>query len=55
MTWIIAFIILVVLGLPFVYFYNRLVGLRNRTDHAWAQVDVQLKRRYDLIEPSVRA
>ena len=29
--------------------YNRLVRLRNRTDNAWAQVDVQLKRRYDLI------
>jgi LemA protein len=29
--------------------YNRLVRLRNRTRNAWAQVDVQLKRRYDLI------
>jgi LemA protein len=29
--------------------YNRLVRLRNRTSNAWAQVDVQLKRRYDLI------
>ncbi len=29
--------------------YNRLVRLRNRTDNAWSQVDVQLKRRYDLI------
>lgn len=32
-----------------VFIYNRLVRLRNRTDNAWAQVDVQLKRRYDLI------
>jgi LemA protein len=29
--------------------YNKLVGLRNRFKNAWAQIDVQLKRRYDLI------
>jgi LemA protein len=29
--------------------YNRLITLRNRSDNAWAQVDVQLRRRYDLI------
>jgi LemA protein len=29
--------------------YNRLVTLRNRCDNAWAQIDVQLRRRYDLI------
>jgi len=29
--------------------YNRLVKLRNRIANAWAQIDVQLKRRYDLI------
>ena len=29
--------------------YNRLVRLRNRVQNAWAQVDVQLRRRYDLI------
>jgi LemA protein len=29
--------------------YNRLVRLRNEADAAWAQIDVQLKRRYDLI------
>jgi LemA protein len=29
--------------------YNRLVGLRNKVENAWAQIDVQLKRRYDLI------
>jgi len=29
--------------------YNSLVRLRNRCDNAWAQVDVQLRRRYDLI------
>jgi LemA protein len=29
--------------------YNRLIGLRNRFENAFAQIDVQLKRRYDLI------
>ncbi len=29
--------------------YNRLVALRNRIEAAWSQIDVQLKRRYDLI------
>jgi len=29
--------------------YNQLVGLRNRIENAWSQIDVQLKRRYDLI------
>ena len=29
--------------------YNALVGLRNEVKNAWAQIDVQLKRRYDLI------
>ena len=29
--------------------YNRLIRLRNQVDASWAQIDVQLKRRYDLI------
>lgn len=29
--------------------YNRLVGLRNRIENGWSQIDVQLRRRYDLI------
>jgi LemA protein len=32
-----------------VFSYNRLVTLRNRAQEAWADIDVQLKRRYDLI------
>ena len=36
------------------FLYNRLVKLRNRVDNAWSQVDVQLRRRYDLI-PNVVA
>ena len=41
--------ILVVLVLAFIIIYNGLVTLRNRVKNAWAQIDVQLKRRYDLI------
>ena len=29
--------------------YNKLVTMRENVDNAWAQIDVQLKRRYDLI------
>lgn len=32
-----------------IYVYNRLVVLRNRIQNAWSQIDVQLRRRYDLI------
>src|SRR5690606_12939083 len=35
--------------------YNRLVGLRNRVRNAFSQIDVQLKRRYDLIPNRVEA
>jgi len=45
-------IILVVLGLfaaVFVVIHNGLVQLRNRASEAWSDIDVQLKRRYDLI------
>ncbi len=41
--------IVVVLLIFFVTNYNGLVRLRNRRKNAWAQIDVQLKRRYDLI------
>ena len=50
MIWVIVLIvILVVLALIVVGLYNRLVRYRNRVDNAWAQVEVQLKRRWDLI------
>lgn len=49
MPWIIGLAVIAVLVLIFVVIYNGLVQTRNRVDNAWAQVDVQLKRRYDLI------
>jgi LemA protein len=42
-------LIVIVLGLWIVGIYNTLVSLRNRFKNAFAQIDVQLKRRYDLI------
>ncbi|MDH5372442.1 MAG: LemA family protein [Acidimicrobiia bacterium] len=53
--YVIAAVVIVVLALVFFAIYNGLVRLRNRTDNAWAQVDVQLKRRYDLIPNLVEA
>lgn len=41
--------LILILGLWAIGAYNRLVGLRNRFKNAFAQIDVQLKRRYDLI------
>jgi LemA protein len=46
---IILIVVLALLALGLILLYNRLVRLRNRTENAWAQVDVQLRRRYDLI------
>ena len=42
-------IIAVILLIVFIATYNRLVRLRNQVKNAWAQIDVQLKRRHDLI------
>jgi LemA protein len=46
--WILLAIV-VVLALYVMITYNGLVSLRNNIENAWAQIDVQLKRRYDLI------
>jgi len=46
---IIVGVVVVLIVLYVVASYNGLVKLRNRIDNAWAQIDVQLKRRYDLI------
>jgi LemA protein len=47
-AWVIIGIV-VVLILWFVFIFNGLVRLRNQVKNAWAQIDVQLKRRHDLI------
>ena len=50
MTWLIVLIVvLLAILVGLVVLYNRFVRLRNRVDNAWAQVEVQLKRRWDLI------
>lgn len=48
MGWIILVALLVIAGIVIVY-YNRLITLRNRIDNAWSQIEVQIKRRADLI------
>jgi LemA protein len=48
MSWIIIGIVVLIL-LAVAGIYNGLVRLRNRTDEAWSDIDVQTKRRYDLI------
>ena len=46
--WIAVALVALVL-LYAIYLFNRLVSLRNRVDNGWSQIDVQLRRRYDLI------
>lgn len=46
---IVIAIIVVVIILWFIATYNKLVGLRNKKDDQWSQIEVQLKRRADLI------
>ena len=47
MSFILIFLVLIALW--GVVIYNRFIVLRGRVDNAWAQIDVQLKRRFDLI------
>ena len=47
-VWIVIGVVVVLL-LAFMVIFNSLVRLRNQVKNAWAQIDVQLKRRYDLI------
>jgi len=49
MTWYIIIGVVVILISVFIATYNKLVRLRNQVKNAWAQIDVQLKRRHDLI------
>ncbi len=49
MTWIVIGAIVLVLGATVMGVYNKLIALKNRYQNAFAQIEVQLKRRYDLI------
>ncbi|MDO8389286.1 MAG: LemA family protein [Actinomycetota bacterium] len=49
MAWIIVIAVVVLLALYLVVAYNGLIRRRNQVENAWSQIDVQLKRRIDLI------
>jgi LemA protein len=49
MAFIVLIVIVVLIALWVMGMYNRLVGLKNQKDNGWKQIDVQLKRRHDLI------
>ena len=53
-SWIIWAIVAVVV-LFIIYIYNSLIRLRMRVNNAWSQIDVQLKRRFDLIPNLINA
>ena len=46
--WIVLIIVAIIV-MAIIVLYNGLIRLKNRVDEAWADIDVQLKRRYDLI------
>jgi LemA protein len=48
LLWILI-VLFVILFITVISVYNILIRLTNRSDNAWAQIDVQLKKRYDLI------
>lgn len=55
MSWVVwllagvSIILVVAFIMVLVYYYNRIRVLSNRIEEAWAQIDVQLKKRYDLV------
>lgn len=49
LIWIIVAVCIILFLLYLAYLYNSLVQLRNRVENAWSQIDVQLKRRADLV------
>ncbi len=55
MAALVPLIIVVILVVWAIASYNRLVGLRNQVSNGWRQIDVQLKRRHDLIPNLVNA
>jgi len=51
LLWIAVFVIILVVFFALIYwgFYNKIIRTENRIDNSWSQIDVQLKRRADLI------
>src|SRR5678815_810791 len=49
MAFIVLLVVLALLVFWFIGAYNKLIGLKNQVANAWKQIDVQLKRRHDLI------
>jgi LemA protein len=49
MGWVILGLVVVLILAWLVLTYNGLIGARNRTQEAWSEIDVELKRRHDLI------
>ena len=54
LTWILLGLV-VLLALWGITTYNRLIGLKNQKENGWRQIDVQLKRRHDLVPNLVQA
>ena len=46
---IVLVVLVIIVAIALVVMYNNFVQLRNRVDNSWAQIDVQLQRRLDLI------
>ncbi len=49
MTWLIVLGVLALIAVAVIGVYNSLIQLKNKVDEGWADIDTQLKRRYDLI------
>ena len=49
MEWIIVIAVIALLGFWIASIYNQLVALKNRYENGFSQIEIQLKRRYDLI------
>ena len=48
-AFVVLLVIIVAVAIMAIGMYNSLITLRNRCDNGWSQIDVQLRRRYDLI------
>jgi len=42
-------VVVLLLIILLVYYWNKIIGLGNRIKNSWAQIDVQLKKRVDLV------